>query len=70
MKTKEYTCGLWKYKLPAHACVFCAHCTDVFWDFSHGLYAIFCDVDGGEFNKSKNGNITGNCKDFREDEDT
>lgn len=24
-------------------CVFCKHCTDIFWDYTHGPYMIFCE---------------------------
>lgn len=26
-------------------CVFCKHCTDMFWDYTHGPYMIFCEKD-------------------------
>ena len=28
-----------------HDCVFCDHCTDVFWDYSNLIYMIICDED-------------------------
>jgi len=28
-----------------HDCVFCDHCTDVWWDYSNLIYMIFCDAD-------------------------
>ena len=28
-----------------HDCVFCDHCTDVFWDYSNLIYMILCDED-------------------------
>lgn len=24
-------------------CVFCKHCTDVFWDYTHLIYMLICD---------------------------
>ena len=24
-------------------CVFCDHCTDIFWDYTHLIYGIACD---------------------------
>ena len=24
----------------------CTHCTDVFWDYSHGIYNTYCELDG------------------------
>lgn len=32
------------YNCPDHACVFCDHCKDIFYDFTHGPYMIFCDI--------------------------
>ena len=29
-----------------HDCVFCDHCTDVWWDYSHLIYGINCDIGG------------------------
>lgn len=26
-------------------CVFCKHCTDVFWDYTNLIYAIWCEND-------------------------
>lgn len=43
-KKKLYKCGPHNYMLPKTACVFCNHCTDVFWDY-HGIYALICDID-------------------------
>ena len=25
-------------------CIFCKHCTDVFWDYTHLIYLICCDI--------------------------
>ena len=71
IKLKEFQCqdGLLKgrkYKLPATACVFCNHCTDIFWDFSHGIYALFCDKDIDY--SALHGNINGECKMFEPEE--
>ncbi len=41
-------------------CVFCDHCTDIFWDFSNGIYGICC-----ELNKKPN---DGNCDEFIEEQ--
>lgn len=71
IKLKEFQCqdGLLKgrkYKLPSTACVFCNHCTDLFWDFSHGIYALFCDKDIDY--RSIYGNVKGECKMFEPEE--
>jgi len=26
-------------------CVFCKHCTDVFWDYTNLIYMVFCRID-------------------------
>ena len=28
-----------------HDCVFCKHCTEIYWDYTHLIYMIFCDND-------------------------
>ena len=28
-----------------HDCVFCEHCTDVFWDYTSLIYMIICDLN-------------------------
>ena len=42
-------------------CVFCEHCTDVFWDYTHCIYITFCNL-GIErpLNMDR-------CKSFKED---
>jgi hypothetical protein len=40
-------------------CVFCDHCTDIFWDYSNGIYGIVC-----ELNKTPK---DGNCDEFIEE---
>lgn len=30
---------------PSKCCLFCNHCTDVFWDYTHGPYAYACDIE-------------------------
>lgn len=41
-------------------CLFCAHCTDVFWDYMHGIYGIWCE---GEHDINHNDN----CPYFEEE---
>lgn len=41
-------------------CIFCDHCTDVWWDYTHGPYMFFCE----KHDKC----IHGNCPDFKEEE--
>lgn len=42
---RVYECEYYKVTAPDTCCLFCSHCTDVFWDFTHGPYMFFCDVD-------------------------
>lgn len=35
-----------EYKCPDTACVFCDHCTDIFYDYTNGPYLMFCEVPG------------------------
>lgn len=41
-----------------HDCVFCDHCTDVFWDYTHLIYMIICDDNHDPNNRP--------CKYFKE----
>lgn len=62
---KHFQCESGKiYKLPDKACVFCQSCTDIFWDYTHGIYALVCEKDNkaAEF-----GNVPCICKDFEAD---
>lgn len=72
----KYECGPFKYDLPDHACVFCKHCTDVFWDYSNGIYNLFCDKyklptcsNGTLIGHIDNGNLSGKCTDFEENKE-
>lgn len=33
-----------EYQCPDTACVFCDHCLDMFYDYTHGPYLIFCEL--------------------------
>ncbi len=66
--TREYRCedpllGGMTVLAPPTACVFCDHCTDVFWDYDHGPYASFCDLDA-DVDKG----VRGECDRFEESE--
>ena len=39
-------------------CLFCDHCTDIFWDYTNGPYMIFCDLGEETFKE--------NCRYFEE----
>lgn len=43
---REYRCEWYRLKAPPTCCLFCDHCTDVLWDYWHGPYMFFCEIDG------------------------
>ena len=48
---KMYHCANGKqYVAPKKSCLFCAHCTDIFYDFTNGPYMWYCDVVGNPEN--------------------
>lgn len=57
--TKVFECenGI-RYLLPANHCVFCAHCTDIFYDHG-GPYMCICSEGDGDYR---------NCSKFKPDE--
>ena len=52
------------YKLPDECCVFCTHCTDVYWDYTHGIYMLTCDINS---HAADFGNLPNLCKYYNED---
>lgn len=61
-QVKHFQCDSGRiYELPSEACVFCEHCTDIFWDYSHGIYMLICceEQSAVEF-----GNVPCICKKF------
>lgn len=64
--TKQYTLELTgrTYTLPETACVFCEHCTDIFYDH-HGIYMIICNKNS---HASDFGNVPAICKEFKEED--
>ena len=53
-------------KAPDRACLFCDHCRDILWDYSHGPYLIFCDRHE---DVTEEEGPQGNCPDFLEEEE-
>lgn len=47
-------------------CVFCEHCTDVFWDYTNGPYMLFCDLDRAEVEEH---NVKQSCPEFKDIEE-
>jgi hypothetical protein len=33
---------------PVNSCVFCDHCTDIYYDYSNGPYMFVCELDEGK----------------------
>lgn len=46
------------------SCLFCDHCTDIIYDYSHGPYMFFCDID-----KDTHTGMEGACESFSEEVD-
>lgn len=61
---KLYKCGPFKYLLPETSCVFCDHCTDIYWDGLNGIYAMTCDIEA----YSKCDNAGYGCSEFKNTE--
>lgn len=64
---KEYHCkdpigpGV-KVIAPDNSCLFCNHCTDIFWDYTNGIYDTYCELD-----KDIEKGAKGLCKNFEEE---
>lgn len=52
------------YKFPQQSCFFCSHCTDIFYDYSHGPYMVFCELNNPN---RENGNFDSKCLDYEDD---
>ena len=42
-----------------HDCVFCKHCTDIFWDYTNLIYMLVCELGRDPFDRP--------CECFKED---
>lgn len=54
---KKYECEYYTCMAPCNHCLFCKHCTDVFFDYSNGPYLFICEL----------GKNYGECVDFEEE---
>ena len=61
---RRYECEFYSVDAPARSCLFCEHCTDVFWDYANGPYMFMCDASADTSNGAR-----GECAAFREDMD-
>ena len=42
---KIYRCDNGSYYVgPQRSCLLCKHCTDLYWDYTHGPYMFFCEL--------------------------
>lgn len=49
---------------PPKACMFCDHCSDIYWDYTNGPYLCFCNLDIDP----NTGGYEGKCDSFIEEE--
>lgn len=48
MRYKCFDCANGRtYKAPDKSCCFCKHCTDIFYNFTHGPYLFICELECG-----------------------
>ena len=43
-----YECEYYMCEAATHGCFFCKHCTDIFYDYTVGPYALVCDLNSIE----------------------
>ena len=60
--TREYVCEKYKCYVHPRACLFCDHCTDIFFDYDNGPYMFICE---GSHDTEKG--MNGNCEHFKEE---
>lgn len=51
-----------------HSCLFCDHCTDIYWDYTHSIYGIDCELVPCRNGDNIRASFEGKCPDFKEDE--
>ena len=57
--SREYECGPLRVMAPPTCCLFCDHCPVVFWDYTHGPYAVTCELD-----EDTDAGLSGECGKF------
>ena len=50
-------------RAPEKCCLFCEHCTDIFWDYTHGPYLMMCKIRESCYPEG----FEGKCSDFKEE---
>lgn len=53
-----------KILAPDKCCLFCGYCTDVWWDYTHGPYMLYCEIDCDTEQGAK-----GECEHFIDEEE-
>lgn len=69
-KVFELSDGL-KFGAHKHSCLFCKHCSDIFWDYINGIYGIICNInwnDAESMSENIDLSFYGKCKSFAENE--
>ena len=61
---KLYECEFYSVMAHERSCLFCGHCTDVFWDYANGPYMFLCDA-GGDADAAQRGE----CQRFVEEQE-
>ena len=65
---RHYKCEYYEMDAPAHSCLFCANCSDIFWDYTNGAYAFGCALtDHGDGMVEAHFGFVEDCEDFVED---
>ena len=59
---RKYECEHYSVLAPPTCCLFCNHCTDVFWDHTNGPYLFFCEEKADTTIGAK-----GECESFEEE---
>ena len=62
--SRLYECEFYSVMAHERSCLFCEHCSDVFWDYSNGPYMFLCDAGG-----DTKGAMNGGCSKFIEESD-
>lgn len=60
-----------KFGAHKHSCLFCKHCSDIFWDHN-GIYGIICDINWNNAESMSEHihlSFEGKCKSFEESEE-
>ena len=59
-----------KFGAHKHSCLFCKHCTGIFWDYENGIYGIICNKylnNTERMTEHIKLSFSGKCKSFKEE---